>query len=54
MAEEYGYGLKIPKERIAVLIGTDGETKKQIEESTKTKSPTCFSCWFGSSWTESS
>jgi ribosomal RNA assembly protein len=37
MAEEYGYGLKIPKERVAVLIGKNGETKKQIEEETKTK-----------------
>ena len=35
--EKYSYALKIPKERIAVLIGTKGEVKKQIEENTKTK-----------------
>ncbi|MCD6575627.1 MAG: RNA-processing protein [Nanoarchaeota archaeon] len=29
--------LKIPKERIAVLIGTKGETKKEIEEKTNTQ-----------------
>ena len=34
---EYMYELKIPKDRIAVLIGTGGDTKKQIEETTKTK-----------------
>lgn len=34
---EFGYDLKIPKERIAVLIGTKGETKKHIEEITKTR-----------------
>ncbi len=34
--EEYSYALKIPKERIAVLIGKNGEIKKQIEENTKT------------------
>lgn len=33
---EYSYGIKIPKERIAVLIGRKGETKKQIEKATKT------------------
>jgi ribosomal RNA assembly protein len=32
---EYLYETKIPKERIAVLIGKDGETKKQIESETK-------------------
>ncbi|MFO8015623.1 MAG: KH domain-containing protein [Candidatus Woesearchaeota archaeon] len=32
---EYSYELKIPKERVAVLIGTDGEVKKEIEEATK-------------------
>ncbi|MEM4397370.1 MAG: KH domain-containing protein [Candidatus Woesearchaeota archaeon] len=32
----FNYELKIPKERIAVLIGTKGETKKKIEEETKT------------------
>lgn len=31
------YEIKIPKERIAVLIGHDGETKKIIEKTTKTK-----------------
>lgn len=34
---EYGYELRIPKDRIAVLIGKKGEMKKQIEEETKTK-----------------
>jgi len=34
--EKISYALKIPKERIAVLIGTDGEVKKQIEEDTNT------------------
>ncbi len=29
--------LKIPKKRVAILIGTSGETKKEIEEKTKTK-----------------
>ena len=32
--ETYEYALKIPKERIAVLIGKDGETKAIIEENT--------------------
>ena len=36
MTQEFRYGLKIPKERIAVLIGKDGKTKKQIEIETKT------------------
>ena len=35
--EEYRYDLKIPKERVAVLIGTKGETKKLIEKETSTK-----------------
>ena len=35
--EEYRYDLKIPKERVAVLIGTKGETKKLIEKDTSTK-----------------
>ncbi|MEW5896631.1 MAG: KH domain-containing protein [Nanoarchaeota archaeon] len=30
--DEYSYELKIPEERVAVLIGTDGGTKKLIEE----------------------
>lgn len=34
---EYKYDLKIPKERVAVLIGTKGESKKHIESETKTK-----------------
>ena len=32
--EEYAYELKIPEERVAVLIGTEGKTKHQIEEQT--------------------
>ncbi|MBW2969218.1 KH domain-containing protein [Candidatus Woesearchaeota archaeon] len=35
--EEYSYEVKIPKDRIAVLIGKRGEIKKQIEKSTKTQ-----------------
>ncbi|MBT4538962.1 RNA-processing protein [Candidatus Woesearchaeota archaeon] len=31
------YELKVPEERVAVLIGKDGETKKEIEESTHSK-----------------
>lgn len=34
---EFTFALKIPKDRIGVLIGTDGEIKKRIEESTDTK-----------------
>ena len=30
---EYSHEMKIPKERIAVLIGTEGETKRKIEDS---------------------
>lgn len=37
MTEEYSYELKIPRERIAVLIGKKGETKEQLEQETKTK-----------------
>lgn len=33
---EFGYQLKIPKERIAILIGKNGEVKKQVEDLTKT------------------
>ncbi|MCA9477638.1 MAG: RNA-processing protein [Nanoarchaeota archaeon] len=33
--EEYTYELKIPKERIAVLIGKDGQIKTELEEQTK-------------------
>jgi len=32
--EEFSYVLKIPKERIAVLIGKNGETKNDLEEAT--------------------
>lgn len=35
--DEFSYDLKIPKERIAVLIGKDGSIKKNIEDETKTK-----------------
>ncbi len=35
--EKFEQVLKIPKERIAVLIGTNGKTKKEIEEKTNTK-----------------
>ncbi len=31
---EFNYELKIPKERIAVLIGKNGEVKKDLEEAT--------------------
>lgn len=34
---EYSYELKIPKDRVAVLIGKEGEVKKSIEEETKSK-----------------
>jgi ribosomal RNA assembly protein len=34
---EYSYELKIPKNRVAVIIGKEGRVKKDIEESTKTK-----------------
>ncbi|MBD3354781.1 RNA-processing protein [Candidatus Woesearchaeota archaeon] len=34
--EEYRYELKIPKERIAVLIGVKGKVKKDIEKETNT------------------
>ena len=35
--DEYSYEVKIPKDRVAVLIGKKGEIKKQIEKSTKTQ-----------------
>jgi ribosomal RNA assembly protein len=35
--KEFSYNLKINKERIGVLIGTDGEIKKKIEEATDTR-----------------
>ncbi|MBW2963373.1 KH domain-containing protein [Candidatus Woesearchaeota archaeon] len=34
--KEFTYNLKIPKERVGVLIGKDGEIKKKIEDSTDT------------------
>jgi ribosomal RNA assembly protein len=34
MADEYSYELKITKDRIAVLIGTKGETKRDLEHET--------------------
>ena len=34
--EEFSYELRIPKERVAVLIGTKGETKRTLEHETKT------------------
>ncbi|PIN75196.1 RNA-processing protein [Candidatus Woesearchaeota archaeon CG10_big_fil_rev_8_21_14_0_10_36_11] len=34
MEDEFAYELKIPEERVAVLIGKDGITKKEIEEAT--------------------
>jgi len=37
MTEEYSYEIKIPKERVAVLIGKKGEIKKQLAQATKTK-----------------
>ena len=33
---EFSYELKIPKDRIAVIIGPKGKTKKELEEQTKT------------------
>ncbi len=36
-AEEFSYELRIPKERVAVLIGKKGETKRALEHETKTK-----------------
>ena len=33
---EFEYNLKIPKERVAILIGKKGETKKELEKQTKT------------------
>ena len=35
--DAFSYELKIPEERIAVLIGTEGKVKKEIEEQTKCK-----------------
>lgn len=33
----FSYDVKIPKERVAVLIGEKGETKREIESNTKSK-----------------
>ncbi|MFH1053633.1 MAG: KH domain-containing protein [Candidatus Woesearchaeota archaeon] len=33
---EFRYEIKIPKERVAVLIGKKGETKRNLEKATKT------------------
>jgi ribosomal RNA assembly protein len=35
--QEFSYELKLPKDRIAVLIGVKGETKKGLEDATATK-----------------
>ena len=35
--ESYSYTLKLPKERIAVLIGTKGEVKRDLEDATHAK-----------------
>ncbi len=35
--QEFAYELKIPQERVAVLIGEKGEIKKEIESQTKTE-----------------
>jgi len=35
--DEFAYELKIPKDRVAVLIGKGGEVKKQLEEDTHSK-----------------
>ena len=35
--DEFAYQIKIPKERIAILIGKKGETKKLVEETLKIK-----------------
>jgi ribosomal RNA assembly protein len=34
---EFSYDLKVPKERIAVLIGKKGEIKRRLEEATNSK-----------------
>jgi len=36
-AQEFVYDLRIPKDRVAALIGTKGEVKRQIEQATHTK-----------------
>ncbi len=37
MSDEFSSELKIPEERVAILIGTKGEVKKQLEEQTGCK-----------------
>ena len=37
MEQDFSQLLRIPKERVAVLIGKNGETRKMIEQETKTK-----------------
>ncbi len=34
---EYSYELKVPKNRVAVIIGKEGSIKKEIEEATNTR-----------------
>ena len=34
--QEFSYEIKIPEERVAVLIGEEGKVKKEIEAETKT------------------
>ena len=34
--QEFSYGLKVPKDRIAVIIGPKGKMKKELEEQTRT------------------
>lgn len=36
-ADEFVYELKIPKDRVAVLIGKDGEVKSALEDATKVR-----------------
>ena len=36
MASEFTYELRVPKDRVAVIIGTSGATKKQLEKLTNT------------------
>jgi ribosomal RNA assembly protein len=36
-SSEYSYGMKIPKDRIAVLIGVKGKSKKDLEEYCRAK-----------------
>ena len=35
--QEFSYDLKVPKDRVAVLIGKGGQVKKQLEEATHSK-----------------